>query len=351
MSRLPEDTQTIHAELLTLLLAHEGGRDFSSLSGSFSRKRIRDADYCYFQYSAAGGKRRQISIGRVTPEIEEVLARYHENRALREQEAEQVARLARLLRSSGVASLPHAPSRVIRGLADAGVFRVGGILMGSYAFWAIALLLGREWPGSAWRTQDVDIASEISIAVPSLNADVPAALEALEMGFVPVPQLNPKEASTSFLVRGKQLRVDLITPGRDSAIGAQFIPRFRTYAAPIKYLSLAMSDPQPAVVSDGKTASLVLVPQPSRYALHKLLVSQRRSIPQQTKSDKDLHQAALILEALAEDRPDDLAEAAEAFVQPGPAVSRKVWRGLRAALHRWPEIQSAADILQASFNE
>jgi hypothetical protein len=58
------------------------------------------------------------------------------------------------------------------------------------------------------------------------------------MGFVPVPQLDGTQPSTSFKVRGKPLRVDLLTPGSDEADEPVYIPRFRAAAAPIRFLSL-----------------------------------------------------------------------------------------------------------------
>lgn len=56
---------------------------------------------------------------------------------------------------------------------------------------------------------------------------------------------------------------------------------------------------------------LVNVPAPARFALHKLIVARSRTATQQTKSGKDLDQAAQIIELLAEDRPGDLAAAWE----------------------------------------
>jgi hypothetical protein len=103
-----------------------------------------------------------------------------------------------------------------------------------------------------------------------------------------------------------------------------------------------MSEAQPAVAIEGTTATLVVVPTPGRFALHKLLVSQTRSVTQQSRGGKDLHQAALLLEALAEDRPDDLAAAARVFAESGQTVISKVLRGLDAAVKRWPEVDSAA---------
>jgi len=130
-----------------------------------------------------------------------------------------------------------------------------------------------------------------------------------------------------------------------------FIPRFRSAAAPIKFLSLVMREAQPAAVVDGTTASLVVVPSPARFALHKLLVSQTRSVIQQTKGGKDLHQAALLLEVLAEDRPDDLTAATASFADSGPAVTRKVLRGLQAAVKRWSDVEPGAGIVRTVLSE
>ena len=334
MERLPEDAQTLHAEALALLIALEGEREWSHLSGSFSTKTVKGADYVYFQYSDPGGVKRQFSLGRRTPELDTVVADYGRRRDLLESDLTQASRLAGLLRSAGLSTTPHGPSRVLRALADAGVFRLGGVLVGSYAFQAIGNLLGVRWPEASWRTQDVDIATHLRLAVPQLEADVPKALESLQMGFVPVPQLDHRLASTAFRVRGIQLRVDLITPGSERDQEPIFIPRFKAAAAPIKYLTLVMREAQPALVVDGGI-TLIVVPTPARFALHKLIVSQRRSVIQQTKSGKDIHQAALLLEALAEDRPTDLEVTAHAFAESGPAVTRKIERGLAAATRAW----------------
>ncbi|MCA8975100.1 MAG: nucleotidyltransferase domain-containing protein [Planctomycetes bacterium] len=351
IQRLPEDAQTLHSEMLALLLAREGERNWSHLSGTFASKQIKGAEYVYFQYSDPGGARRQFSVGRRSEAIAAIIAGYARGRAEQGADLEQISRLAGLLRAAGVAMVPHAPARVIRGLTDAGLFSVGGVLVGSYAFQVLGDALGVEWPGAAWRTQDIDIATQLLVAVPAVEADVPKALESLQMGFVPVPQLDAKQPSTSFRVRGKPLRVDLITPGGERDLEPVFIPRFRAAAAPIKFLSLVMRESQPAAVVDGTTASLVVVPAPARFALHKLLVSQTRSVIQQTKGGKDLHQAALLLEVLAEDRPDDLSTAAGSFAESGPTVTRKVLRGLEAAARRWPDAGPGADIVRSVLSQ
>ncbi|MDO8348743.1 MAG: nucleotidyltransferase domain-containing protein [Planctomycetota bacterium] len=349
IERRPEDAQTLYAELLTLLLTLDADRGWSHLAGTFTEKSISGGDYIYFQYSDPGGKKRQLSIGLKTKAIEAILTEQRQQRSQHLEERAPIERLARLLHAAGILALPHAVARVLGALADAGVFRLGGVLVGSYAFSLVGNALGVSWPEAAWRTQDVDVASHLLIATPPLAADVPSALDSLQMGFVPVPQLDPRHASTSFKVRGKQLRVDLLTPGAEGQEDPVFVPRLRAAAAPIKYLSLLIDEAEPAPAIFSRGAVLVVIPTPARLALHKLLVSQMRSLVQQTKSGKDLHQAALLIEVLAEDRPDDLEAAGRVFAKSGPAVTTKVLRGLAAAEKRWPEVAAGGRLVRSAM--
>ena len=85
------------------------------------------------------------------------------------------------------------------------------------------------------RTQDIDLAAgqALEVAVPQIEADLPAALESLNMGFLPVPGLDPKRPQTSFKVRGHSLRVDLLTPATGSRNGKPvYISRLKAAAQP-----------------------------------------------------------------------------------------------------------------------
>lgn len=350
IERRTEALTTLQAELLGMVLAEEAGRDWSHLSGSLSTKTVRGHEYLYFEYFEPGGYRRQLALGRQTPELLALVARRRQAVAARRSGVELAQQYANMLRAAGVAGLDHGVARVLSALADAGLFRFGAVLIGSHAFARYADALGVTWPEAAWRTQDIDLARHLEIATPELTSDVPGTLDSLQMGFVPVPQLDPRHASTSFMVRGKPLRVDLLTPGRDGQAAPVPIPRFRAAAAPIKFLSLLLVDPMPAIAMHRGGAFLITVPAPARFALHKLLVSQTRSLVQQPKSGKDLHQAALLLELLAEDRPDDLKETALAFASSGRAVTAKVLRGLAAMTRRWPSATEGAAIVRRALD-
>ena len=80
------------------------------------------------------------------------------------------------------------------------------------------------------------------------------------------------------------------------------------------------------IVSCAAAAILVNVPEPARFALHKLLVAQDRPAAFQAKSRKDVVQAANLVTALAELRPGDLDAAA--------TTVRAKGKGWRDALDR-----------------
>ena len=114
-------------------------------------------------------------------------------------------------------------ARIITRLADCGVFRVGGVLVGTIAYQILGPHLGVIWESASRMTQDVDLASDtrIAVAVPDLTADIPAAIESLQMGFFPVPRLSRKEASTSYAVRVKPSGSTSLPPP-DAALRPRF---------------------------------------------------------------------------------------------------------------------------------
>ena len=165
------------------------------------------------------------------------------------------------------------------------------------------------------RTQDIDVAATriLEVAVPQSEADLPKALDALNMGFLPVPGLNPKSPETSFSIRGQALRVDLLTPALGARTGKPIlIPRLKAAAQPLELLDYVLEDTIPVPIINGG-ATLVNVPDPARFALHKLLISARRQAFEQPKAVKDRQQAAELLAELYENRKGDLMLAVEAL--------------------------------------
>jgi hypothetical protein len=174
----------------------------------------------------------------------------------------------------------------------------------------------------------------LSIAFPGPGSDIPGVLEALQMGFLPVPQLDPRKPSTSFVVRGKGLRLDLLTPLRGRRVQKPvFIPRLKAAAQPLPFLDFLISRPVRGVIVDGGGV-LVNVPDPARFAIHKLIVSGEREAMMHTRREKDLTQAAQVFSILLEDRPGDIGIAWEEIRSHGKGWIKRVQKGV-AAMERF----------------
>ena len=322
MERIGGETMTLYADLRERLQVNEAMRNIASLPGEFTTKRVKGIIYHYFQATLLDG-RAQIYLGPDNEAIRRLIAARQAGAADAQADETLVQRLAAQVIAGGARPVQPDMARIIHRLADSGVFKVGGVLVGSVAFQVLGPHLGVDWVGAARTTQDVDLASDtVAIAVPDIQVDVPATMASLEMGFFPVPRLSPKESSTSYAIRGKTLRVDLLTPSRKGASAPVFIRRLNAAAAPMKYLDYLVEEPIEAVLLAG-TPCLVRVPHPARYALHKLIVSQERDASVADKQAKDLLQARSLIALLQADRPGDLELAWEMLARRGASWVRK----------------------------
>lgn len=306
MDRIGGETMVLYADLRERLEIFEAMRSIASLPGEFTTKTVKGIDYWYFQSTLPSG-RSQIYIGPDGEEIRQLIEARRAGEGDVRADEKMLQRLAAQIIAGGV--MPVAPdmARIIKRLADSGVFHVGGVLVGTIAFQVLGAHLGVNWAGDSRMTQDIDLAggSAVAIAVPDVQADVPAALQSLQMGFFPVPRLSHKEPSTSYAIRGRTLRVDLLTPARRGETAPVFIRRLNAAATPLKYLDYLIEEPINAVMLAGNPC-LVKLPQPARYALHKLILSQERGPSAADKKQKDLLQARLLTDLLREDRPGDM---------------------------------------------
>ncbi len=344
MNRQPLNTHTLYAELLEQLVALEARRSVGSLPGCFTTKTVKGAAYWYYQQSLPGGGHRQVYLGRRGEVLDRVVALFNRERPAVRADEEEIRRLCAQLRAGEALATDAASARVLAALSDAGFFRCGGVLVGTHAFIALGNVLGIRWEGAALRTADIDVAAprRLEVAFQDAGTDIPLILDQLRMGFSPVPALDHRHPSTSFSVRGKALRLDLLTPETGAGgKGPVAIPRLNAAAQPLRFLDFLMSDAIPAGVIDGGGV-LARVPAPARFALHKLLVNRERGAHEAAKAAKDLHQAAQVIEALAEDRPGDLESAWDDLASRGAGWVKRVQGSRRDIKGKFPR---AADAL------
>lgn len=324
MERIGSETVTLYADLRERLEMFEAMRNIASLSGEFTTKTVKGCVYHYFQATFSSG-RTQIYIGRDSEEIRSLIEARKNGATDANSDEKMFQRLGSQVIAGGVTPLMPDMARIIRRMSDGSVFRLGGVIVGTVAYQILGAHLGVIWDGGSRMTQDVDLASDtrIAIAVPDLQADVPGIIESLQMGFFPVPRLSHTEPSTSYAIRGKTLRIDLLTPSRGGVTAPVFIRRLNAAATPLKYLDYLIEEPISAVMISG-TPCLVKVPQPARYALHKLIISQERYATAADKKRKDVLQAASMLELLREDHPGDIELAREAIIKRGTSWVNKL---------------------------
>ena len=130
-----------------------------------------------------------------------------------------------------------------------------------------------------------------------------------------MPELDPRDPSTSLKARGSDLRVDFLTTTRRGTRTRPVpLPHLKIAAEPLEGLDyLIEKTTKEAVVGGG--GILVNVPLPARYALHKLWVARNHPVSDQTKARKDIAQAQQVIEVVLADRPDDIEAAVTAMLR------------------------------------
>ena len=126
--------------------------------------------------------------------------------------------------------------------------------------------------------------------------------------------------------------VEFLTPSFRAEEDIRELPALGVAAQSLLFLNYLIAEPIKAAALY-RSGVLVQIPRLEAYAVHKLIVANRRAGADRLKARKDQAQAKLLIEALAEDRPDELREAYEDALSRGPQ-----WRALiEATLNRMPE--------------
>jgi hypothetical protein len=212
-----------------------------------------------------------------------------------------------MLRVKGVPRADAASGKVVQALARAGVFRLRGVLIGTHAFRLYPLILGATLPEAHQATEDIDVAQFHEISVALDDRVDPRIQEALAQ----VGELTPAASlyqSQPTGYRVADMLVEILTPNRgperDDPIE---LPALGVHAKALRFLDFLLADAIPAAVPY-RYGVLVNVPQPARYAVHKLILSTRRARSAAAKARKDTEQATSLIRVMAEDQPDELAD-------------------------------------------
>lgn len=338
---LTTSAQSAYAELLEVTRHQDLSRSVGNLSGSFNKKVVKGTPYWYYQFrDSAGGSTRQIFVGRDDEKLRALVEK------AKTKDKTGLDALAKSALALGCSGTTPAHFRVIRRLGEIGFFRAGGVLIGAHAFLAYGNALGVAW-GDLARTQDLDFAHagrNLELALPStLTIDTRDAIASLEAGFLPVPGFRPWEKTGSFVSKAdKHLRLDFLTPLVGGKADVYEHAGLGVDLQPIRFLEFILEDIDQAVVISAIGTVMVNVPDPARFALHKLLVFAERRARNPQKALKDLRQAAALIEVLSAFRLDDLVALWKQLLSRGPGWRQRARTGIAALADTSPDLKAIA---------
>ena len=233
-----------------------------------------------------------------------------------------------MCRAGGLPAADAQTGKVLLAVSKAGAFRLRGVLVGTHAFRCYPALLGVEISEARAVTEDIDLAAYRSVSVALDDRLDPSLGEALNRigPFIARPGLHREPAA--WRDAGSGALVELLTPNegpdRDEPME---LPALGAHALPLRFLDYLIREPMQAAILY-RSGILANVPDPARYAVHKLIVATRRAAAAPAKARKDVEQSAALIRVLAEDRPDELEDAyAEARAR-GRRGARR-WTGAR----------------------
>jgi len=328
--RFPLSAHTIYEELVEMHRL----RSISDIGGTPFLKQLSSGRYWYGR-QRIGPRPVDRYIGPDSPELRERLrsARPHEPHKDFERRA---ATFVAQLRRAGYPAVDRTTGKVLNAMARVGVFRLGGTLVGTHAFRLYAAELGTRFSGTTAVTQDIDIAAFENLKLvieDKVDPSIADTFKALHLE--PAPGLDPRHRPTRWAMEGGGTMVDFLVPRMREAKDIVYLQPLGVYAQGLPFLNFLIAEPI-AAVALYRGGVLVQIPRPERYAIHKLIVAQRRSGPARGKALKDLAQAQALIAVLVEDRPGELGEAYETALRSGPK-----WRdAISRSLSQRPEIKA-----------
>lgn len=325
--------QAAYSSVLSAARMAQLNRSPADLPGGFSAKRVRDKQYWYYQRKGPAGLE-QIYVGPDDDGTRALIAASRDEAAAANQQ--HLRRLANAAATLGCYAVVPQHFRVLKRLADHGVFSAGAIVVGTHAFLAYQNVLGVIW-GDPGQTVDLDFAHaghNLSLALaPDARVDAHSAIESLNMGFVPV------NSGTRYVKPDEpEFDLDWLTSRTrkgDEPIACQAL---NVTLQPLRFMELALEAPIPAALLGSTSAIVVNLPSPAAYAVGKLLVASERTGDSKSKAKKDIAQAAALIDYFAQRDPQAIVELLDKTRTRGPAWRKALDVGLDALGRTWPRV-------------
>lgn len=285
--------QTVFADLKQRVSDAAFDRDFPE-NGNFHKHTVKGREYWYYNgYDAVGGKTKKYVGPASDPEVTARAEAFGRVKVAFKSRMDAVS----MLRAAGFPTPDPLTGALVDRIAKAGFFRLRGVLVGTVAFQTYPGLVGAR-PERHLQTGDVDLAQDhgISVAIEETAESLLDAIRSVDRSFRSVPRLDGNLATGFMNEQGYKVEFLSTNRGSDDNVGhALPLPSLGVAAEPLRFMDFLIRDPVQSVLLTGGGVS-VTVPSPERYAVHKMIVSTRRT--DKEKSAKDIGQASFLIEAL-----------------------------------------------------
>ena len=288
--------QTLYADLVQQV-------ETASVAGTVYQ-RERDGIAYHYAKVPVGAVRIDSFLGRVGEAVADAQA---QSMALGMELAKARRRAVSMLKSAGLAAPDRALGAALDAIAHAGLFRNGAVLVGTSAYMLYEPFAGRRLPAPTLRTGDLDLAT-VNVALSAEPAEpMESILKRADPTFTSVMPLDPRQPATRFRNANGYL-VDLLAQTRRRGQRTVPLRGLEAGAEPLQHLGWLIDQPATAVALWGAGIA-VKIPQVARFAVHKLIVAQRRRPSDRPKRQKDLAQADALMDALYAQDPFTLEDA------------------------------------------
>jgi hypothetical protein len=231
------------------------------------------------------------------------------------------------LKAGGIPAPTNELGLALDALDDAGLLK-STVIVGTSAYLSYPVFIGSQLPQAALMTEDADIAT-MSLA---LTADVEGdsfetVLKRADPTYAGMLGLTPRAFPSRFRAKSG-FTVDLLTPvlRRDDP-NPIAIRGLQAAAATLQFLRWLIESPVQAA-SLFASGQPIRIPQPARYAIHKLIIAQRRE-HDLIKRSKDLAQAKALIDALKRRDPFALEDARDSALEEGEGWRVPIERSLK----------------------
>ena len=266
--------------------------------------------------------KQQVYLGTAGDPVAEAKAAAHKRAA---SDAKLTRKTVSILKRAGIAAPDLTTGKLLAVLSAAGLFERGVTLIGTIAYQLYPCVIGANLPAATMQTQDADLAVA-KLVVPRLAGcgALEKILRRADPTFEAVMARDDRWPKRFRSANGFEIDI-LATFGRST--GPTAIQGLQCAATPLRFMEFLLEDTIDVVALYGAGA-LVRVPDPARYAVHKLIVAQQRS-NHSRKAEKDLWQAHELIAILKATDLESLDDALSNARSRGPQWRKAVDASLR----------------------